>query len=141
MWNPKEIIKKSLKYMQKLKHQSFLGNGYFSTYHGTQNAFSLINLSLITGHLEKSGTGLHHLEDKIMYKELQMQVNTYVVPDYNSVKIKTNNEKMQKFWNSSLDLNEGKTVVEDYKGINSDEIKGLYVQGENPAMSDPDLIH
>ena len=110
--------------------------------HGTQNAFSLINLALITGHLGKSGTGLHPLRGQ---NNVQGASDAGLIPmsypDYNSVKIKINNEKMEKFWNSNLDLNEGKTVVEIIKGINAGEIKGLYVQGENPAMSDPDLMH
>ena len=110
--------------------------------HGTQNAFSLINLALITGHLGKSGTGLHPLRGQ---NNVQGASDAGLIPmsypDYNSVKIKINNEKMEKFWNSNLDLNEGKTVVEIIKGINAGEIKGLYIQGENPAMSDPDLMH
>ena len=140
---PKEIIKEVAKIYAKAKTSIiFWGMGISQHIHGTQNAFSLINLSLITGHLGKSGTGLHPLRGQ---NNVQGASDAGLIPmsfpDYNSVKIKTNNEKMQKFWNSSLDLNEGKTVVEIIKGINSDEIKGLYVQGENPAMSDPDLTH
>ena len=139
----KEIIREVARIYAKAKTSIiFWGMGISQHVHGTQNAFSLINLALITGHLGKPGTGLHPLRGQ---NNVQGASDAGLIPmsypDYNSVKIKTNNEKMQKFWNSNLDLNEGKTVVEIIKGINSGEIKGLYVQGENPAMSDPDLTH
>ena len=140
---PKEIIREVARIYAKAKTSIiFWGMGISQHVHGTQNAFSLINLALITGHLGKPGTGLHPLRGQ---NNVQGASDAGLIPmsypDYNSVKIKTNNEKMQKFWNSNLDLNEGKTVVEIIKDINAGEIKGLYVQGENPAMSDPDLIH
>ncbi len=139
----KEIIREVARIYAKAKTSIiFWGMGISQHVYGTQNAFSLINLALITGHLGKPGTGLHPLRGQ---NNVQGASDAGLIPmsypDYNSVKIKTNNEKMQKFWNSNLDLNEGKTVVEIIKGINAGEIKGLYVQGENPAMSDPDLIH
>ncbi len=140
---PKEIIREVARIYAKAKTSIiFWGMGISQHVHGTQNAFSLINLALITGHLGKSGSGLHPLRGQ---NNVQGASDAGLIPmsypDYNSVKIKINNEKMEKFWNSNLDLNEGKTVVEIIKGINEGEIKGLYVQGENPAMSDPDLIH
>jgi formate dehydrogenase major subunit len=48
---------------------------------------------------------------------------------------------MQSFWDTSLEFDDGKTVVEIINAIYDQKIKGLYVQGENPAMSDPDQIH
>ena len=140
---PKEIIREVARIYAKAKTSIiFWGMGISQHVHGTQNAFSLINLALITGHLGRPGTGLHPLRGQ---NNVQGASDAGLIPmsypDYNSVKIKTNNEKMQKFWNSNLDLIEGKTIVEIIKGINAGEIKGLYVQGENPAMSDPDLIH
>ena len=140
---PKEIIRKVARIYAKAKTSIiFWGMGISQHVHGTQNAFSLINLALITGHLGKPGTGLHPLRGQ---NNVQGASDAGLIPmsypDYNSVKIKTNYQKMQKFWNSNLDLNEGKTVVEIIKDIDAGVIKGLYVLGENPAMSDPDLTH
>ena len=60
---PKEIIREVAKIYAKAKTSIiFWGMGISQHIHGTQNAFSLINLSLITGHLGKSGTGLHPLK-------------------------------------------------------------------------------
>ncbi|GIT73200.1 MAG: hypothetical protein Ct9H300mP28_30140 [Pseudomonadota bacterium] len=45
------------------------------------------------------------------------------------------------FWGTKLNPKSGLTVVEIMDAVHSGEIKGLYVQGENPAMSDPNLNH
>jgi len=62
-------------------------------------------------------------------------------PDYKKVTEADNKYKMENFWETSLEYNEGKTVVEIIEDISNKKIKGLYVLGENPAMSDPDQIH
>ena len=120
----------------------FWGMGISQHVHGTQNAFSLINLALITGHLGKPGTGLHPLRGQ---NNVQGASDAGLIPmaypDYYSVNKQTNKSKMESFWDTNLDPNEGKTVVEIIKEISLGKIKGLYVQGENPAMSDPDQIH
>ena len=120
----------------------FWGMGISQHVHGTQNAFSLINLALITGHLGKPGTGLHPLRGQ---NNVQGASDAGLIPmaypDYYSVNKQTHQSKMESFWDANLDPNEGKTVVEIIEEISSGKIKGLYVQGENPAMSDPDQIH
>ncbi len=120
----------------------FWGMGISQHVHGTQNAFSLINLALITGHLGKPGTGLHPLRGQ---NNVQGASDAGLIPmaypDYYSVNKQINKSKMESFWDTNLDPNEGKTVVEIIKEISLGKIKGLYVQGENPAMSDPDQIH
>jgi formate dehydrogenase major subunit len=49
--------------------------------------------------------------------------------------------KYEKAWGKKLDPKRGKTVVEIMDAVHADEIKGMYIMGENPAMSDPDLNH
>ncbi|MDC0227341.1 formate dehydrogenase subunit alpha [Alphaproteobacteria bacterium] len=120
----------------------FWGMGISQHVHGTQNAFSLINLALITGHVGRPGTGLHPLRGQ---NNVQGASDAGLIPmfypDYNLVKNSKNNLNMENFWKKSLDLNPGKTVVEIIEEISHNKIKGLYVQGENPAMSDPDQVH
>ena len=141
MWNTKEIIKKLQEYMQRQKHQSSFGEWVFLNMCIDSKCFSLINLALITGHLGKPGTGLHPLRGQ---NNVQGASDAGLIPmsypDYNSVKIKTNNKKC-KILEFKFRPNDGKTVVEIIKDIEAGVIKGLYVLGENPAMSDPDLIH
>jgi formate dehydrogenase major subunit len=62
-------------------------------------------------------------------------------PDYNSVETPEIRAKVEKLWGAQLDPKKGKTVVEIMDAVHADEIKGMYILGENPAMSDPDLNH
>src|SRR6185503_1365235 len=62
-------------------------------------------------------------------------------PDYRSVEDPAIRAEYEKAWGVKLDPKRGKTVVEIMDAVHADEIKGMYVEGENPAMSDPDLNH
>src|SRR5262249_59337268 len=64
-----------------------------------------------------------------------------VYPDYQSVEKTAVREMFEKFWGQPLDPKKGLTVVEIMRAIHAGEIKGMYIEGENPAMSDPDLKH
>ena len=138
-----DIIKEVARLYAKSKTSIiFWGMGISQHIHGTQNAFCLINLALITGQVGRDGTGLHPLRGQ---NNVQGASDAGLIPmsypDYQRVSINKNQLEMESFWNVILDPNEGKTVVEIIEDIASNKIKGLYVQGENPAMSDPDQIH
>src|SRR6202030_3650575 len=62
-------------------------------------------------------------------------------PDYQSVEDANVRAKFEGLWQTSLDPKRGLTVVEIMKAVHAGEIKGMYIMGENPAMSDPDLNH
>src|SRR3546814_19443257 len=64
-----------------------------------------------------------------------------VYPDYRSVELDEVREFYEKFWGTELNPKRGLTVVEIVDAIIAGEIKGMYVMGENPAMSDPDQSH
>ena len=138
-----EIIREVARLYAKSKTSIiFWGMGISQHVHGTQNAFCLINLALITGQVGRDGTGLHPLRGQ---NNVQGASDAGLIPmsypDYQRVDINKNLSEMESFWNATLDPNEGKTVVEIIEDIYSNKIKGLYVQGENPAMSDPDQNH
>lgn len=138
-----DLIKSVARIYAKAKSSIiFWGMGISQHIHGTQNAFSLINLALITGHVGRIGTGLHPLRGQ---NNVQGASDAGLIPmsypDYKKVTEADNKYKMENFWETSLEYNEGKTVVEIIEDISNKKIKGLYVLGENPAMSDPDQIH
>ena len=54
---------------------------------------------------------------------------------------RTSGARFEDAWGTSLDPERGLTVVEIMHAILDDEIKGMYIMGENPAMSDPDMQH
>jgi formate dehydrogenase major subunit len=62
-------------------------------------------------------------------------------PDYADVKCDPVHKKFEDLWKTELSTKPGLTVVEIINAANKGEIRGMYIQGENPAMSDPDLDH
>ncbi|MGH7062397.1 MAG: molybdopterin oxidoreductase family protein, partial [Stellaceae bacterium] len=64
-----------------------------------------------------------------------------VYPDYQSVVNPEVRQKFEALWGTPLDDKSGLTVVEIMDAVHRDEIKGMYIMGENPAMSDPDVQH
>src|SRR5262249_5582410 len=62
-------------------------------------------------------------------------------PDYQSVEKDEVRQLFESFWGTSLDPKRGLTVVEIMNAVHAGQIRGMYIEGENPAMSDPDLNH
>jgi formate dehydrogenase major subunit len=110
--------------------------------HGTDNARCLIALSLITGQIGRPGTGLHPLRGQ---NNVQGASDAGLIPmffpDYKSVETPEIRAKVENAWGAKLDPKKGLTVVEIMDAVHADVIKGMYILGENPAMSDPDLNH
>src|SRR5215475_5501406 len=120
----------------------FWGMGVSQHTHGTDNARCLIALSLITGQIGRPGTGLHPLRGQ---NNVQGASDAGLIPmffpDYKSVEAPDIRAKYEKAWGTKLDPKKGLTVVEIMDAVHADVIKGMYIMGENPAMSDPDLNH
>jgi formate dehydrogenase major subunit len=120
----------------------FWGMGISQHTHGTDNARGLIALSLICGQVGRPGTGLHPLRGQ---NNVQGASDAGLIPmffpDYKSVENPEIRAKYEATWGVKLDQKRGKTVVEIMDAVHNDEIKGMYIMGENPAMSDPDLNH
>ena len=120
----------------------FWGMGISQHVHGTDNARCLISLALITGQVGRPGTGLHPLRGQNNVQGASdAGLIPMVYPDYRSVETGAVREQMQDFWGKELDPKSGLTVVEIIDAILNDQIKSMYIMGENPAMSDPDQSH
>lgn len=121
------------------------GMGVSQHIHGTDNARCLIALALMTGQIGRPGTGLHPLRGQNNVQGASdAGLIPMVYPDYQSVSDPKIRANFAKAWNMSEDLLDpepGLTVVEIMHAITDGKIRGLYVQGENPAMSDPDANH
>ena len=120
----------------------FWGMGVSQHTHGTDNARCLISLALICGHVGRPGTGLHPLRGQ---NNVQGASDAGLIPmfypDYKSVTDKDQLDRWEKFWSTDLDREKGLTVVEITDAMYEGKIKGAYIMGENPAMSDPDQNH
>jgi len=120
----------------------FWGMGIAQHAHGTDNARCLISLALMTGQVGRDGAGLHPLRGQ---NNVQGASDVALVPmfypDYRRVNDPANKKMFEDFWSAELDPDPGLTVVEIMEAIHAGEIRGMYIMGENPAMSDPDTNH
>ncbi len=117
----------------------FWGMGISQHVHGTDNNRGLIALALITGHVGRPGTGLHPLRGQNNVQGASdAGLIPMVYPNYQSVEDVDIRSGFEDMWGRLLDPVKGLTVVEIMHAIQHGDIKGMYVMGENPAMSDPD---
>jgi len=120
----------------------FWGMGVSQHVYGTDNARALIALAMITGQVGRPGTGLHPLRGQNNVQGASdAGLIPMVYPDYQGVGIEAVRERFEAAWGMALDPEPGLTVVEIMDAIHADTIKGVYIMGENPAMSDPDTEH
>ena len=117
----------------------FWGMGVSQHAHGTDNARCLIALALLTGQIGRPGTGLHPLRGQNNVQGASdAGLIPMMLPDYHPVADAAARVDIEKLWGTVLDPTPGLTVVEIVKAILARKIKGMYILGENPAMSDPD---
>ncbi|MGZ8289700.1 MAG: formate dehydrogenase subunit alpha [Telluria sp.] len=118
------------------------GMGISQHIHGTDNARCLIALALMTGQIGRPGTGLHPLRGQ---NNVQGASDAGLIPmmfpDYQRVDNPAAHAKFEQAWGAQLDDKPGLTVVEIMDAILRGEVRGMYIMGENPAMSDPDANH
>jgi formate dehydrogenase major subunit len=120
----------------------FWGMGISQHVHGTDNARCLIALAMVTGQVGRPGTGLHPLRGQNNVQGASdAGLIPMVYPDYQSVENPDIRAKFEALWQTPLDDKRGLTVVEIMDAVHRNEIKGMYIMGENPAMSDPDVQH
>jgi formate dehydrogenase major subunit len=129
-------------YANSEKSIIFWGMGVSQHVHGTDNARCLIALALSTGQVGREGTGLHPLRGQNNVQGASdAGLIPWMYPDYLVVDGEVNQNSYEKFWNTKMDPERGLTVVEIINAIHADQIKSMYIMGENPAMSDPDQQH
>ncbi|MBT0957295.1 formate dehydrogenase subunit alpha [Alphaproteobacteria bacterium KMM 3653] len=121
----------------------FWGMGVSQHIHGTDNSRCLISLALMCGHVGRPGAGLHPLRGQ---NNVQGASDAGMIPmflpDYQPVEDEGVRSAFNEIWEGDI-VNpvKGLTVVEIMDAIHDDVIKGMYILGENPAMSDPDVEH
>ena len=119
------------------------GMGISQHVHGTDNARCLIALALMTGQIGKPG---HRPASAARPEQRAGRVRLGPDPDVLSrtTSASTTPEARQRFetlWGTTLDPKPGLTVVEIMNAAHDGKIRGMYIMGENPAMSDPDVDH
>ena len=141
---PAETIRTVARHVRHASRASiiFWGMGISQHVHGTDNARCLIALALVTGQVARPGTGLHPLRGQ---NNVQGASDAGLIPmfypDYQPVGSPAAHDQFEKIWGTALDPKRGLTVVEIMTAIHAGQIEGMYIMGENPAMSDPDVHH
>ena len=120
----------------------FWGMGISQHIHGTDNARCLISMALMSGQIGRPGTGLHPLRGQNNVQGASdVGLIPMVFPDYVPVSDPVAHEKFEKLWNAKLDTQPGLTTVEMVHAAYDGKVLGMYIEGENPAMSDPNQNH
>ena len=145
---PAQTLREVARAFAKAKSAMILGGmGISQHVHGTDNARCLIALVSVTGQIGKPGSGLHPLRGQ---NNVQGASDAGLIPmmfpNYQRVTNPAAHSWFEKFWDTKLDDQPGYTVVEImHKALAPDsdphKVRGMYIMGENPAMSDPDLNH
>jgi formate dehydrogenase major subunit len=140
---PAQTLREVARLYAKSKGSMILwGMGVSQHVHGTDNARCLIALTLMTGQIGRPGTGLHPLRGQ---NNVQGASDSGLIPmmypDYQRVNTDEANQRFEKLWGVPLDRKPGLTVVEVMDAAYEGKVRGMYIMGENPAMSDPDLDH
>ncbi|MBC7377783.1 MAG: formate dehydrogenase subunit alpha [Burkholderiaceae bacterium] len=145
---PAQTLREVARAFAKAKGAMILwGMGISQHVHGTDNARCLIALVTVTGQIGKPGSGLHPLRGQ---NNVQGASDAGLIPmmfpNYQRVDNAGAHAWFEDFWGMKLDEKPGYTVVEImHKALAPDsdphKIRGMYIMGENPAMSDPDLNH
>jgi formate dehydrogenase major subunit len=122
----------------------FWAMGITQSSHGTDNVQALANLALLTGNFGKPGSGVNPLRGQ---NNVQGACDFGGLPNvltgYQSVTDEAIRTKFETAWKSSVKIpaKPGLTVTELMNGALDGRVKALYVMGENPFLSDPNMNH
>jgi len=110
--------------------------------HGTDNVLATANLAMLTGNIGKPSTGVNPLRGQNNVQgACDMGALPNVYPGYQAVSDPVMREKFETVWGHSLPPSPGLTLVEMVEAAYRKDIKALYLMGENPVLSDPDVQH
>jgi formate dehydrogenase major subunit/formate dehydrogenase alpha subunit len=110
--------------------------------HGTENVFSIANLALMTGNLGKESAGVNPLRGQNNVQgSTDMGCIPNMYPGYQRVNIPAIQQKFEALWKAKLSDKEGLTAPDMLAAAEKGTFKALYIMGENPVMSDPNMAH
>ena len=141
---PAEDLRKAARiYAAAGKAMIFYTMGVTQHTSGTDNVKSVANLAMITGNVGRESTGVNPLRGQSNVQgACDMGALADVYPGYQRVVDEEMTEKFKKAWGVDyLSSEVGLTIVEMIHAAHEGKVKGIYVMGENPMMSDPDVNH
>ncbi|MBL8051215.1 MAG: molybdopterin-dependent oxidoreductase, partial [Anaerolineales bacterium] len=142
---PAEMITEAAQmYSQARSASIFWAMGITQSSHGVDNVQSLANLALMTGNFGRPGTGLNPLRGQNNVQgACDMGGLPNVITGYQAVIDEAVRTKFETAWGTSVKIpaKPGLTVTELMEGIHDGRVKALYIMGENPMLSDPNVNH
>jgi len=137
-----DIIKVALLYGNAVRPGIYYTMGITQHTHGTENVYAIANLALMTGNLGRESTGVNPLRGQ---NNVQGATDMGCVPDfypgYQKVNIPGIRHKFETAWDAKLSDKIGLTATEITRAALKGKLKALYIMGENPVLSDPDIKH
>ncbi len=135
-----DIIEAARLYAQSSSSSILYAMGITQHATGTNNVLALANLSMATGQIGKPSSGVNPLRGQ---SNVQGACDMGGLPDvytgYQRVDDPATRRKFEKAWGVSLPPHPGLTLMEMMKGIAEGKVKALFVLGENPLLSDPNM--
>ncbi|HEX5807261.1 MAG TPA: formate dehydrogenase subunit alpha [Anaerolineales bacterium] len=141
---PAEDIRKAARMYASAKNAAiYWGMGISQLSHGTASALALIHLAFLTGHIGREGTGLNPLRGQNNVQGASdMGAMPFHYPGYMRVDNEENAKKWEQAWNiepGGLSRKLGLTTTEILSHAHAGGVRALYIMGENPMMSEPNL--
>jgi formate dehydrogenase alpha subunit len=140
---PKEkIIQAALLYGNAVRPGIYYTMGITQHTHGTENVYTVANLALMTGNLGKESTGVNPLRGQNNVQGASdMGCSPNVYPGYQRVDMPQIKEKFEQEWAAKLSDKVGLTATAMLQAVSNGTLKAMYIMGENPVLSDPDVNH
>lgn len=140
---PKEQLTKAARMYASAKNAAILYcMGITQHSSGTDGVKALSNLALLCGQLGKPGSGVNPLRGQNNVQgACDMGCLPNVYPGYQGVALRELRDKFESHWGASLSDKPGLTVVEMSQAALDGKIKAIYIMGENPIVTDPDVAH
>ena len=140
---PAEDLKKAARLYAKANKASIIyAMGMTQHISGTDNVKSTANLSMLCGNVGIEGGGVNPLRGQNNVQgACDMGGLPNVFPAYQQVANEDARKKFETVWNATLSGKPGLTIVEIMNAAGRGDIKAIYIMGENPLLSDPDLHH
>lgn len=135
-----DIIKAALLYGNAERPAIYYTMGVTQHSHGTDNVLSIANLALLTGNLGKESTGVNPLRGQNNVQGASdMGCSPNLYPGYQRVDSKETREKFERLWKAILSEKPGLTATEMIEAAIHGDIKAMYIMGENPVLTDPNM--
>ncbi|MBN1368314.1 MAG: molybdopterin-dependent oxidoreductase [Dehalococcoidales bacterium] len=140
---PKELIKEAARLYATVKPATILYTlGITEHVHGTDGVMSLANLAMLTGNIGKPGTGVNPLRGQNNVQgACDLAALPGNLPGYQPLNSPEVIKKFEDAWGCTLNTKPGLALTEMYGVTGNSGIKAMYLVGEDPVLSEPDMNH